>query len=166
MKLTEEWKLLNFYERFEKVICIILSFFVALIIVYATYKLGYHIFELFFKKGLDPVEHKSFKIVFGMIMVVLIALEFKHSIVKVIVNQESIVQVKTVLLIAILAISRKMIILDLKATPPITIFALAAVLLALGLVYWLMRERDDRLDCHNSTELQHNQGNGPETKKF
>ncbi len=145
MKLSEEWALLDLYEKFEKVICLILSFFVALIIIYATYKLGYHIVELFFKKGLDPVEHRSFKMVFGMIMVVLIALEFKHSIVKVIVNQESIVQVKTVLLIAILAISRKMIILDIKTTPPMIIFSLASVLLALGVVYWLMRERDDRL---------------------
>ncbi len=147
MKLSEEWGVLGAYEKFEKIICLVLSFFVALIIVYATYKLGYHIFELFFKKGLDPVEHKSFKIVFGMIMVVLIALEFKHSIVKVIADQESIVQVKTVLLIAMLAISRKMIILDIKTTPAITIFSLAAVLLALGIVYWLMRERDDRLDA-------------------
>ncbi len=145
MKLSEEWKLLNFYERFEKVICLILSFLVALIIICATYKLGYHIVTLFWEKGIDPLEHKSFKALFGMIMIVLIALEFKHSIVKVIVNNESIVQVKTVLLIAILAISRKMIILDLKATPPVAIFSLASVLLALGLVYWLMRERDDRL---------------------
>ncbi len=145
MKLSEEWKLLSFYEKFEKVICIILSFFVALIIICATYKLGYHIFAFFLEKGIDPLEHKSFKALFGMIMIVLIALEFKHSIVKVIVDQESIVQVKTVLLIAILAISRKMIILDIKATPAITIFSLATVLLALGLVYWLMRERDDRL---------------------
>ncbi len=145
MKLREEWELLDLYEKFEKIICIVLSVFVALIILYATYKLGYHIVELFFKKGLDPVEHKSFKMVFGMIMVVLIALEFKHSIVKVIVDNESIVQVKTVLLIAILAISRKMIILDIKATPYPTIFSLAAVLLSLGVVYWLMRERDDRI---------------------
>ena len=155
MKLSEEWQVLSFYERFEKIICLVLSFFVALIIVYATYKLGYHIVELFFKKGIDPVEHKSFKMVFGMIMVVLIALEFKHSIVKVIVDQESIVQVKTVLLIAILAISRKMIILDIKATPAITIFSLAAVLLSLGVVYWLMRERDDRLDEEVAQGLNH-----------
>ncbi len=145
MNFSEEWKLLSFYERFEKIICLILSFFVALIIICATYKLGYHIFSLLLERGIDPLEHKSFKALFGMIMIVLIALEFKHSIVKVIVDQESIVQVKTVLLIAILAISRKMIILDLKATPPIAIFSLAAVLLALGVVYWLMRERDDRL---------------------
>jgi len=148
MKLSEEWKLLSFYERFEKIVCLILSLLVALIIVCATYKLAYHVFILFWKYGFDPLEHESFKALFGMIMVVLIALEFKHSIVKVIVNNESIVQVKTVLLIAILAISRKMIILDIKTTSPATTCSLAAVLLALGLVYWLMRERDDRLLCN------------------
>ena len=95
-----------------------------------------------------------------MIMIVLIALEFKHSIVKVIVKQESIVQVKTVLLITILAISRKMIIMDIKATPAITIFFPATVLLALGLVYWLMRERGDRLyrqDENKELNLSHDQ---------
>jgi len=74
--------------------------------------------------------------------VVLISLEFKHSIVKVITKNKSVVQVKTVLLIAILAISRKMIILDTKTMSPLTIFSLSSVLVALGIVYWLMRQRD------------------------
>ncbi len=153
MKLSEEWKLLSVYEKFEKIICLVLSFFVALIIICATYKLGSHIFILFWKYGFDPLEHESFKAIFGMIMIVLIALEFKHSIVKVIVDQESIVQVKTVLLIAILAISRKMIILDLKTTKPLSVFSLAAVLLSLGLVYWLMRERDDKKELEKTDSM-------------
>ncbi len=142
MKFSEEWKVLGFYERFEKIVCLILSFFVALVIVCALYKLGFHLFHMIISYGVDPLEHKSFKAIFGMIMVVLISLEFKHSIVKVIVKNKSVVQVKTVLLIAILAISRKMIILDTKAVSPLTIFSLSSVLVALGIVYWLMRQRD------------------------
>ncbi len=145
MKFKEEWQLLGWYERFEKIVCVILSLVVALVILCALYKLGFHLFHLLVTHGVDPLDHKSFKTIFGMIMILLIALEFKHSIVKVIEKDQSIVQVKTVLLIAILAISRKMIILDTKAMSPMTIFSLAAVLLALGMVYWLMRERDDRL---------------------
>ncbi|MFA5922357.1 MAG: phosphate-starvation-inducible PsiE family protein [Methylococcaceae bacterium] len=53
-------------------------------------------------------------------------------------------KVKTVILIAILAISRKFIILDVDKYPPSTIIALSASVLSLGVVYWLMRERDDR----------------------
>jgi uncharacterized membrane protein (DUF373 family) len=79
-----------------------------------------------------------------MIMSVLIALEFKHSILKVVARIDSIIKVKTVILIAILAISRKFIILDVDKYPPSTIIALSASVLSLGVVYWLMRERDDR----------------------
>ena len=59
-------------------------------------------------------------------------------------RRESIVQVKTVVLIALLALSRKFIILDTDTTGPATIAALAAAMLVLGIVYWLLRERDDR----------------------
>jgi uncharacterized membrane protein (DUF373 family) len=82
-------------------------------------------------------------VIFGQIMTLLIALEFKHSIVRVIAQQKSIIQVKTVLLIALLAISRKFIILDAD-TPPQHLLALAAVVVALGTAYWLIRDSDTR----------------------
>ena len=82
--------------------------------------------------------------VFGATMTLLIAMEFKHSIVKVALRKESIIQVKTVILIAILALARKFIILD-PDIDPAKLAALAGMILALGLTYWLMRERDDRI---------------------
>jgi len=152
MKTRKAWQFGDWYEKFEKMVCVVLSFVVALVILCALYKLGFHLFHLLVTHGVDPLDHKAFKTIFGMIMILLIALEFKHSIVKVIEKDQSIVQVKTVLLIAILAISRKMIILDTKSTSPMIIFSLAAVLLSLGVVYWLMRDRDDRVlgTQHNS----------------
>jgi uncharacterized membrane protein (DUF373 family) len=56
-----------------------------------------------------------------------------------------VIQTKTVLLIALLALARKFILLDLKETTPNELLGLAAVTLALGISYWLMRERDDQL---------------------
>jgi uncharacterized membrane protein (DUF373 family) len=44
----------------------------------------------------------------------------------------------------LLALARKVIILDLKKMAPDVLFGLAAITLALGITYWLMRERDDR----------------------
>jgi uncharacterized membrane protein (DUF373 family) len=81
-----------------------------------------------------------------MVMTLLIAMEFKHSITRVMLRRDHIVQVKTVILVAILAIARKFIILD-PATDPKCIAALAAALVALGSVYWLMRQRDDPVDA-------------------
>jgi uncharacterized membrane protein (DUF373 family) len=48
-------------------------------------------------------------------------------------------------MIALLAICRKVIILDLAETDALHILALAAAILALGIVYWLIRDSDRRV---------------------
>ena len=49
------------------------------------------------------------------------------------------------ILIAVLALVRKIIVTDLSAMAPDALAAEATLILALGITYWLMRERDDRL---------------------
>ena len=66
-----------------------------------------------------------------MIFTVIIALEFKRSLLVSAELAHSVVQVRTVILIAMLAIVRKLLIL-----------ALAAAIIALGAVYWLVRDQD------------------------
>jgi uncharacterized membrane protein (DUF373 family) len=58
-------------------------------------------------------------------------------------QQQSLIQGKTVLLIALLAISRKFIVLD-SDTLSRYVLALASVVVALGATYWLIRESDVR----------------------
>ena len=67
--------------------------------------------------------------------------------------RDHIVQVKTVVLIALLAIARKFIILD-PASAPMQIAALALALVALGSVYWLMRQRDDPVDATTAAHAE------------
>jgi uncharacterized membrane protein (DUF373 family) len=94
---------------------------------------------------LDPVETQVFQTVFGMVLTVLIALEFKHSLLIVLHNQASIIQVRSVMLIALLALVRKFIILDLNTTTPGFIASLSGAILAIGLVFWLIRGQDRRV---------------------
>jgi len=115
------WSIMSFYERFEHVVALLLTALIAVVIVIALWRL------------------------FGHIMTLLIAMEFKHSILRVIARKERIIQVKTVLLIALLALARKFIILDISVLSASLIVALALSTFALGTVYWLLRERDDRL---------------------
>jgi uncharacterized membrane protein (DUF373 family) len=93
---------------------------------------------------IDPADHSVFQAIFGMIFTVLIALEFNHSIIGVLKRRDNIVQARTVMLIALLALARKFIILDATQTDPMTILGLAAAILALGAVHWLIREQDRR----------------------
>ncbi|SNS99081.1 Uncharacterized membrane protein, DUF373 family [Noviherbaspirillum humi] len=137
-----QWNVMTVYERFEHVVALVLSAIIAVIVVVALLQLIRVVFVLLVTQSLNPLEHETFQLVFGMIMTLLIALEFKHSIIKVAFRHESIIQVKTVILIALLALARKFVILDPNSSPE-KVAALAGALLALGAVYWLMRERDD-----------------------
>ncbi|WNB76887.1 MULTISPECIES: phosphate-starvation-inducible PsiE family protein [Methylomonas] len=140
----EEWKLLSFYEKFEQCVALVLVALISLVIVSALYRLALKVLATLLEAA-DPTDPGVFQALFGMIMTLLIAMEFKHSILRVVARRDSIIQVKTVILIAILAISRKFIVLDTKHLVAADIAALSGALLALGCVYWLMRERDDRV---------------------
>jgi uncharacterized membrane protein (DUF373 family) len=100
------------------------------------------LFGLVLSGGLDPSDYSAFQAVFGMILTVIIALEFKKSLLVVAESRDTAVQIRSVVMIALLAICRKVIILDLTETDALHILALAAAILALGLIYWLIGVRD------------------------
>ena len=148
-----EWMLLTFYERFEQVVILILTGLIAIVVVFAVWNLALKIFHaILAPQGFDPTEYSVFQAIFGAIFTVIIALEFKRSLLVVAQRQESIVQVRTVILIALLAIIRKLIILDLASTDAIQLFALAAAILALGAVYWLVRDQDRSIEHDQSAQ--------------
>ena len=138
-----QWAVMSFYERFEQVVALVLSAVIAVIIVVSLFQLISIVFTLLVLDAFNPLDHEVFQSVFGMIMTLLIAMEFKHSIVRVALRRDSIIQVKTVILIGLIALARKFVILDPEASPG-KIAALAGATLALGVTYWLLRERDDR----------------------
>lgn len=140
----EAWRLLSLYEKFEQIVAFVLVLLISIVIAEALYHLAANVASILVQNNADPSNPSTFQALFGMIMTLLIAMEFKHSILRVVAGQDSIIQVKTVILIAIMAISRKFIILDTKVISAAEIAALSGALLALGSVYWLMRERDDR----------------------
>jgi uncharacterized membrane protein (DUF373 family) len=72
-------------------------------------------------------------------MTLLIALEFNHTLRHSADRQQGIIQTKVVVLIALLALARKFIILDVREVSAAYLLGLAAITLALGLTYRLMR---------------------------
>jgi uncharacterized membrane protein (DUF373 family) len=136
--------IIDIYEKYEQVVSHGLTGLIAIIVAIAFVRLAVDVYNLLVVGMLDPLDHAVFKKIFGMIMTLLIAMEFKHSIIKVLERKNHVVQVKTVLLIALLALSRKFIILDVKTMPAATLAALALCVLSLGIVYWLVRDRERR----------------------
>src|SRR3977135_2243156 len=143
---TEKLRLLSLYQRFEHIIIMFLTALIAVIIIAAVWNLSLKIlFGLFLSGSLDPSDYTIFQAVFGMIFTVIIALEFKKSLLVVAERHDSVVQMRSVVMIALLAICRKVIILDLNETDAAHILAFAAAILALGVVYFLIRDSDQRI---------------------
>jgi uncharacterized membrane protein (DUF373 family) len=140
-----QWRSLTIYEKFEQVIVLILTGLIALVIALAVWNLLVKVLaSILFSSGFDPTDYGVFQAIFGMIFTVIIALEFKRSLLVLAQRRESIVQVRTVILIALLAIVRKLLILDLTHTEALQLFALSTAIVALGGVYWLVRDQDRR----------------------
>ena len=135
------WGDLTLYQRFEWVVAFALTLLVTFVIVVALFRLSVEIIGGLVFGALNPLEHKAFQAIFGQIMTVLIALEFNHTLRSVVNRDQSVIQTRTVLLIALLAMARRFIIMDLTITSNTELLGLGAVTLALGGTYWLMRER-------------------------
>jgi len=145
MRLKKEWsdfrlafEPLTLYQKFEHVCIMILTALIAVVIAFSIWHLALKIAASIHASTFDPTNYEVFQTVFGMIFTVIIALEFKRSLLVLAERVSGIVQVRSVLLIALLAVVRKLIILDLAHTEALQLLALAAAILALGGCYWLV----------------------------
>ena len=140
------WRGLSFYQKFEHAVVLVLVGLIAVVVIAAVWSLAVKIlFGLVLSGRVDPTDPTVFQAVFGMIFTVIIALEFKRSLQIVTERRDTVVQVRAVILIAMLAIVRKLIILDIGPANTGELFGLAAAILALGAVYWLVRDQDRRV---------------------
>ncbi|MGD8831965.1 MAG: phosphate-starvation-inducible PsiE family protein [Pseudomonadales bacterium] len=79
---------------------------------------------------------------FSAFMAVLIAIEIFINIVMYL--KDNVIHVNLVLATALMAIARKVIVLDFSEIEPLYVFATAAVVLALSIGYWLLHSVSDR----------------------
>jgi uncharacterized membrane protein (DUF373 family) len=142
-ELRSKWQTLSIYERFEQSVVAVLTMVIAVIVALATWQLLLHTLNLVQSHLVTPADSQVFQSLFGMVLTVLIALEFKHTLVVIRHHRRTIVQVRAVILVALLALVRRFIILDLYETTPGTIAALAGAALALGAVFSLVTGREE-----------------------
>jgi uncharacterized membrane protein (DUF373 family) len=134
MELKEEfatacvrWRLLTFYQKFEHAVILVLSGLISIVVALAVWNLVLKVVAtIVLSGGFDPTDYSVFQAIFGMIFTIIIALEFKRSLLVVAERRHSVVQVRTVVL-----------------------FALSGAILALGGVFWLVRDQDRREQAMN-----------------
>jgi uncharacterized membrane protein (DUF373 family) len=88
--------------------------------------------------SLIDMDYSDFQGLFERILAALIALELAHSVRQTASGDHGLIQVRTVLLIGVLAVVRKLILLEVESTSGLFLLGLAAAVLALGGVYALI----------------------------
>ena len=139
--LKRQWKELTSYERFEQIVSRIVMLFIAAVIVYALILVAIEL-VVDFKLGLEFMNTELLQDVFGSILTILILIEFNHSIALALTKKAGIVQARTIVLIAILVIARKVILLDFKTATLENFAGISGIAIAFGVLYWLIGARN------------------------
>lgn len=143
-KLPPQWGPMTMYQRFESLAALVMMVLVTLVIIVAIVRLAASVIGGLVVGVLNPLDPKVFQNVFGEIITVLIALEFNRTLEHVVSGTRAMMQTKIILMIALLAVARKFIVMEIDATPSGIMIGLAAICLVLGIVIWLLREQDER----------------------
>ena len=143
--IKAEWQRRGLYQRFELVVLNLLVLLISVMAIYATVLAA---LEVARDLGLGEafLETEVLQDAFGAILTVLILLEFSHSIVFAIRTGSGAIQVRVVVLIAILALARKLILLDYKSVSPMSLLGFGGLALALGALYWLLSNGERRAE--------------------
>jgi uncharacterized membrane protein (DUF373 family) len=137
------WLRFGQYDRFERIALRIVQILLALMTVYAIVLV---IGELARDAALGAgfMDKAVLQDAFGSILTVLILLEFNHSVHVAVSQRSGAIQVRIIVLITVLVIMRKLMLLDYETATIQTLLGFAALLLALGALYWLIMSGDAR----------------------
>jgi uncharacterized membrane protein (DUF373 family) len=140
---TAKWGKLATYGRFERIalgsVLVMLAVITVYAIVFVAIKLvsDLALGEAFLDKA-------ALQDTFGLILTIVILLEFNHSIFVALTQGSGAIQTRIVVLIAILVIARKLMLKDFDAVDFQTLLGYGGLLLALGGLYWLISDGDRR----------------------
>jgi uncharacterized membrane protein (DUF373 family) len=127
-------------RMFEKFIVYSLIIMMAITIFLATIDLGWTMVKDIISPPIFIINVNDLLEIFGMFLLVLIGIELLETIKT--YSSESKIHLEVVFMVAMIAIARKIIILDLKEISNFTLIGLAAVIFSLSVGYYLIkRER-------------------------
>nr|WP_309242673.1 DUF2809 domain-containing protein [Limnofasciculus baicalensis] len=128
-------------ESIETIVSKILSLVMVVVILVAVFDLIIILSQQLFVSPLGFFNKNLFEF-FGLFLNVLIALEILENITAYL--RKHVVQVELVIVTSLIAVARKIIILDLKKTEGIDIIGLALAVFSLSLSYWIIRKSNEK----------------------
>lgn len=131
-------------KKFEKMIVFSLVLMMVLVLFLATLELAWIIVKDIVSPPVLLLEIDELLEIFGLFMLVLIGIELLETIAKTYLAQST-DHARIVMAVAIIAIARKVIIIDVKDLSGPVLLGIAAIILALCVGYFLMQHRGEKV---------------------
>lgn len=140
-RLAQDEKFIHLIEKFEVLVSKVLSLAMLVVIIVAIFDLVVYLINELFTSPYGKFNQTLFTI-FGLFLNILIALEILENITAYL--RKHVVQVELVIVTSLIAVSRKIIILDLGKVTGVDIIGLGVAVLALSISYWIIRNSNIR----------------------
>ncbi|MFO7574674.1 MAG: phosphate-starvation-inducible PsiE family protein [Bacteroidales bacterium] len=125
-------------KKIEKIIVYALISMMAIILILATIELGYYLITSIIGSKYLLINLDNLMDMFGVFLLVLIGIELLDTI-KVYLR-ENVVHVEVVVLVAIIALARKVVVLKIEELEGIAIIGIALLVVALSVTYYLIKK--------------------------
>lgn len=127
----------HWIKKFERVVIYTLIGMMGVVILVSTIELAYIILKDMISPPRFWLEIHELLEIFGFVLLILIGVELLESIKAYLA--EKVIHFEIVLEVALIAIARKVIILDLKEYSGLTIIGIAALIVAIAIAYFLFK---------------------------
>jgi uncharacterized membrane protein (DUF373 family) len=136
----------NFMKKIEKVMIQALMVMMAFVLGLATLDLAWLIVKDIMTPPYVILSVAQLLDIFGLFMLVLIGIELLETIMKTYITQDK-PHYEVVLSVAVIAIARKVIVLDYKEVDSMLLIGIASIILALTAGYFLMKRSRSYGNC-------------------
>ena len=130
---------MKYLEKIERLLVLSLLIMMVSIVILSTVELGWIIIKDIITPPMFLLDINELLDIFGMFLLVLIGIELLET-VKMYLSSKT-VHVEVVFTVAMIAIARKVIILDIKEVSSLTLIGIGVIILALSTGYFLLARR-------------------------
>jgi uncharacterized membrane protein (DUF373 family) len=136
---------MSYLDQFQKAILTVLIALMSLVVLLATLELIYVLAIDILSPPILLLEINEILSIFGYFLLILIGVELLETFR--IYLQEHAINVQVVFLVAIIAIARKVIILEFDKTQDLTLIGMGFIIISLASAYYLVKKSQDDVSC-------------------
>ena len=129
-------------KKFERVMTTVLIGMMAVVVVLSVVDLGWVLIKDIISPPVVLLDVDELLDIFGVFLLVLIGIELLETLKAYVRERE--IRAEVIILVAMIALARKIITLDVKTVPSVSLLGIAGIIVALAIAYYLIRLTHNR----------------------